>query len=298
MVLKISLTRSLAYFLLMIIFFSVSVSSSSALENEPVYSVTLFMPTRSIYGSQTIEVKFTIVGLGNFSYGSIMVLSDAENIITHTLKSQIRIKGIDYKMEGPIITIGNVTLDERSHDITATIENITHISGERVIINGRFNITTEDLKPFDYKITCVLLLDSNGIYYAFTDSITYRVKTFEEIYYPIIVPIVIINSLIELIKYFVKKKWEKPRAKERGKTHHSRKTRQTPRGTRKNTETIARAKSGDAPPENQSARDRFLNSAPYFLLEPWLSQRTFAKSCGKMILCLVGGLELSVNAKV
>lgn len=205
MVLKISLTRSLAYFLLMIIFFSVSVSSSSALENEPVYSVTLFMPTRSIYGSQTIEVKFTIVGLGNFSYGSIMVLSDAENIITHTLKSQIRIKGIDYKMEGPIITIGNVTLDERSHDITATIENITHISGERVIINGRFNITTEDLKPFDYKITCVLLLDSNGIYYAFTDSITYRVKTFEEIYYPIIMPIVIINSLIELIKYLLRK---------------------------------------------------------------------------------------------
>jgi hypothetical protein len=68
------------FFLIFALIYSFLVNFSYVEETIPNYSISISIPKREIFGAQKINVTFSIFGIGNFSFGSICVVSDATNI--------------------------------------------------------------------------------------------------------------------------------------------------------------------------------------------------------------------------
>jgi len=170
--------------LVLIFSFLISFSFSYAKESVPNYSVSISIPKRNIFGAQRINVTFSIVGMGNVSFGSVYVVSDATNILVNTYWLQSFIVGGETLISSE--KIGPAEQKEtKAIYAVLSVPSVNLPNGTQQIIHGQFQIDTSGMDPGTYGLKVVFLVQLNNENYVFQDAIEYRIiDTFEA--YPIL----------------------------------------------------------------------------------------------------------------
>jgi hypothetical protein len=149
------------------------INAASSQGSTPVYSVTISMNERLIYGSQKINVTFSIIGMGNVSSGTAAIQSDAENILVNTYSLQSVIFG-----GGKNTTIGPI-IGPPMNETTKSIWAVLSVSpeglaeGQQQIINGQFQIDTDGVSLGTHRLKVAFLFQSENGNNGFEDTIEY-----------------------------------------------------------------------------------------------------------------------------
>ena len=170
-------------FMIAILVFGLSERSSIIVEEEskPLYSVTMSMNKREIYGSQRVNVEFSILGMGSVSFCSVSVYSDQNNILVNDFWVRY------YVVEGDNITasrqFGPVEAEE-TKGVTAwkSISSIEVPPSTQLFMVGEFAIDTDEISLGSHRLRVVFLAQSNNENYLFEDSIEYRMISYLEEY--------------------------------------------------------------------------------------------------------------------
>jgi hypothetical protein len=143
-------------------------------EPTPVYSVTTSMNERLIYGSQKINITFSIIGMGNVSSGTVAIQSDAINILENTYWLQSFIVGGENYTTSP--KIGPVTTEEvKSLYGALSVPPVEFPKGQYQIINGQFQIDTDGVSLGTHRLKVAFLFQSENGNNGFEDKIEHTI---------------------------------------------------------------------------------------------------------------------------
>ena len=176
--------RSVIFFMV-ILAFGLSQESSIILaeESTPTYSVTISMNEREVYGSQRVNISFSILGMGDIDSGFVTVTSDTDNILVN-----------EFGVIASVL-LGSETISSAEFEfppiegieIKATSTGIPIVSvevptGARLHMYGWVTIDTNGTSSGSHRLKVTFLAQSNNENYLFEDSIEYRIIGFFEAY--------------------------------------------------------------------------------------------------------------------